>query len=404
LGGAFDITGKPGATDDFAMMDGCFIIGADDGDTISFSNLPASLASSGFTVNFHTTHADTRICTFTINGVSANTQQPDTNTFGGDFTGYTAAIPVAPGTSAFTVTFSANAGNPNRLNLAGISFTPPQPQTLTASSAGFWDEIDWTGNSGAISGDLPETDAILIGQHREVIYRGIPASETVSGLNLGQNSVFPGQGSLRVQSGQLGVSGSLYVGRNGVSADGSLIIAGGGFEVGGNLEMGSFNFGGSMIRLHNPGSGPAIEVDGTLRLDRCSLDLTFDASYVHTPGNIITVANYGSRTGQFLNFRDGEEFNCGPHRFRIAYDATPGAITLTALPNWPASVSRPHIVLLFADDQGVSDLSIQGDPKFPMPRLDSMVSAGVRFTDSYVTGGVCHPSRCGLLTGRYQHR
>jgi arylsulfatase A-like enzyme len=39
-----------------------------------------------------------------------------------------------------------------------------------------------------------------------------------------------------------------------------------------------------------------------------------------------------------------------------------------------------------------------------MPRLEQLAAEGIRFTDAYVSGGVCHPSRCGLLTGGYQQR
>lgn len=431
LGGAFDITGKPGATDDHAMMDGCFIIDGDDGDTLSFSGLPASVSASGFTLNLHTTHADTRTSSFTVNGLSGSSQQPSSATFDGDFAGYTASIPIAAGMTDFTVTWTANAGNPNRVNLAGISITPPEPPRISATTGGFWEEIVWSEEGGPpLSGDLPDSTTALVGRHLEVVYRGVPASETVATLLLGENSVNPGQGRLTVESGSLQVSGDLWVGRNvsandsflqidggslavagdalfgrnAPSADGSLTLSGGSFSVGGDLLMGVFNRGGSMIRFHNPGASPAIQVGGAVALDRCSLDLTFDASYTHVPGNEITLLEYASRRGQFLNFREGEEFNCGPHRFRIHYDDTPGTITLTALPNWPASATRPHIILLFADDQGISDLSINGDANFPMPALESLAASGARFTDAYVTGGVCHPSRCGLLTGRYQHR
>ncbi|MCB1134214.1 MAG: sulfatase-like hydrolase/transferase, partial [Verrucomicrobiae bacterium] len=65
---------------------------------------------------------------------------------------------------------------------------------------------------------------------------------------------------------------------------------------------------------------------------------------------------------------------------------------------------RPNIILIFSDDGGYNDLDLHGNPDFPTPELDSLATAGVRFTDHYVTGGVCHPSRCGLLSGIYQQR
>ena len=38
------------------------------------------------------------------------------------------------------------------------------------------------------------------------------------------------------------------------------------------------------------------------------------------------------------------------------------------------------------------------------PNIDAVGAAGVRFTQGYVSAPVCSPSRCGLLTGRYQER
>jgi arylsulfatase A-like enzyme len=40
----------------------------------------------------------------------------------------------------------------------------------------------------------------------------------------------------------------------------------------------------------------------------------------------------------------------------------------------------------------------------PTPNIDALAGAGVRFTDAYVTGPYCGPTRAGLLTGRYPQR
>ncbi len=322
-----------------------------------------------------------------------------------------------------------------KLSLAGSSVggTPP-PVTNTASGSGNWDTITWNTGTGNVTGDLQDTDVAHIGRYRTVTYRGIPANETLAILNLGENSANEGQGILNINSGTLSLTSSLTVGRNtsandsfifvnggtlhvcgnanfGRSAetcDGSLILAGGTVTIDGDLAMGAFEQGGSMLRFQNLGSSPPVTVGGTLTLGRCSLDLTFDAAYTHVPGTVTTLVTYSARDGQFANFRNGEEFNCGKNRFRIDYDVSGNAITLTALENFPASPSRPNVIVLFADDQGYSDLQLNGNAaeaaKFPMPRLQTIATSGARFTDAYVTGGVCHPSRCGLLTGRYQQR
>ncbi len=316
-----------------------------------------------------------------------------------------------------------------KLSLAGTAVGgEPPPVVNTATGSGFWDSIDWDNGSGVTSGGVGEDDTVLIGRYRSVTYRGIPAGETLATLNLGEDTGNSGQGILVVDSGTLHVTGDFTAGRgesandafvhvNGgtlhiggnasfgrvaAACDGSLIVAGGNVQIDGDLAMGGFEQGGAMLRFHNPGSSSPVSIGGLLKLGRCSLDLTFDSGYTHTPGNAITLATFAARDGQFLNFRHGDEFNCGPNRFRIDYSNT--AITLTALENWTPAAGRPNIILFFADDGGYADMSLQGDPKFPTPEIDSLAASGVRFTDHYMTAGVCHPSRVGLLTGHYQQR
>jgi arylsulfatase B len=65
-----------------------------------------------------------------------------------------------------------------------------------------------------------------------------------------------------------------------------------------------------------------------------------------------------------------------------------------------ASESQPNVVVLFADDLGYGELSCQGNPEIPTPHIDSIAENGVRFTDAYVAGPNCSPSRAGFLTGR----
>src|SRR5438034_4595861 len=68
------------------------------------------------------------------------------------------------------------------------------------------------------------------------------------------------------------------------------------------------------------------------------------------------------------------------------------------------AAERPNILFIYADDLGYAGLSATGATDIKTPHIDSLAANGVRFTDSYVTGCVCSPSRAALLTGRYQHR
>jgi len=65
---------------------------------------------------------------------------------------------------------------------------------------------------------------------------------------------------------------------------------------------------------------------------------------------------------------------------------------------------RPIIVMIVAADMGYAGCGVYGCTDIPTPHLDALAKAGVRFTDGYVTGTVCSPTRAALMTGRYHHR
>jgi len=69
-----------------------------------------------------------------------------------------------------------------------------------------------------------------------------------------------------------------------------------------------------------------------------------------------------------------------------------------------AQVKRPNIIVIVADDMGYADIGVQGGKDIPTPNIDSLARNGVRFTDGYVTGPYCSPTRAGLMTGRYPQR
>jgi len=70
-----------------------------------------------------------------------------------------------------------------------------------------------------------------------------------------------------------------------------------------------------------------------------------------------------------------------------------------------ADAPKPNVLVIFSDDHGWADLGLQGvDSDIRTPHLDQLVKDGVRFTRGYVTAPQCMPSRCGVITGRYQQR
>lgn len=71
--------------------------------------------------------------------------------------------------------------------------------------------------------------------------------------------------------------------------------------------------------------------------------------------------------------------------------------------NASATVARPNVVWIIADDLGLGDVSTYGGTA-PTPNLDAIADAGVRFDAAYVSAPACSPSRAGLWTGVQQNR
>ena len=69
-----------------------------------------------------------------------------------------------------------------------------------------------------------------------------------------------------------------------------------------------------------------------------------------------------------------------------------------------AQLRRPNIVVIVADDMGYADIGIHGSKDIPTPNIDALAADGIRFTNAYVSGPYCSPTRAGLMTGRYQQR
>lgn len=65
---------------------------------------------------------------------------------------------------------------------------------------------------------------------------------------------------------------------------------------------------------------------------------------------------------------------------------------------------RPNIVFILADDLGWGDLGCYGHPNLRTPNLDRLAGQGTRFTQFYVNGSVCSPTRTAFLTSHYPAR
>ena len=69
-----------------------------------------------------------------------------------------------------------------------------------------------------------------------------------------------------------------------------------------------------------------------------------------------------------------------------------------------AADTKPNILFIVGDDMGYADVGLHGCKDIPTPNLDALAASGVKFTNGYVSGPYCSPTRAGLLTGRYQQR
>jgi arylsulfatase A-like enzyme len=94
-------------------------------------------------------------------------------------------------------------------------------------------------------------------------------------------------------------------------------------------------------------------------------------------------------------------------KFKIFFDEKliKGKAEYLAAPVADASkLNRPNIIVILADDLGITDLSLYGSKLVSTPNIDRIGKDGVMFSEGYISSPVCSPSRAGLLTGRYQQR
>ena len=65
--------------------------------------------------------------------------------------------------------------------------------------------------------------------------------------------------------------------------------------------------------------------------------------------------------------------------------------------------SRPNIILVMTDDQGMGDITALGNPLIKTPNLDRFYDLSTRFTEFHVSP-TCSPTRAALLSGRHEFR
>ena len=66
----------------------------------------------------------------------------------------------------------------------------------------------------------------------------------------------------------------------------------------------------------------------------------------------------------------------------------------------PLAGSRPNIILVMTDDQGMGDLSCMGNEVVKTPHIDAFYKRATRFTEFHVSP-TCAPTRAAMMSGRY---
>jgi len=74
------------------------------------------------------------------------------------------------------------------------------------------------------------------------------------------------------------------------------------------------------------------------------------------------------------------------------------------LPAATPDTSRPHVVLVMADDMGWGQTGYRGHPVLKTPHLDAMAAAGLRLERFYAGAPNCSPTRATVMTGRSNDR
>ncbi len=62
--------------------------------------------------------------------------------------------------------------------------------------------------------------------------------------------------------------------------------------------------------------------------------------------------------------------------------------------------TKPNVILILTDDQGIGDIGCHGNPWIQTPNLDTFYKKSVRMIDFHVSP-VCTPTRSAIMTGRY---
>ena len=76
---------------------------------------------------------------------------------------------------------------------------------------------------------------------------------------------------------------------------------------------------------------------------------------------------------------------------------------LESTPPPVVSSSKPNILIILTDDQGLSDLGFYGNPSLETPHLDALAHESVRLED-FLASPTCSPTRAALMSGQHEFK
>ncbi len=94
-------------------------------------------------------------------------------------------------------------------------------------------------------------------------------------------------------------------------------------------------------------------------------------------------------------------------QFLAAYGTTAASLMWSsgaAAAESAAKADKPNFIFIFADDLGWGDLGCYGNRQIKTPCLDKLAQQGTLFTQFYVNGSVCSPSRTSIMTSHFPAR
>jgi arylsulfatase A-like enzyme len=77
------------------------------------------------------------------------------------------------------------------------------------------------------------------------------------------------------------------------------------------------------------------------------------------------------------------------------------SLSLSSLSCFPVNKKRPNILWIIAEDMSCH-FGYNGEKSINTPNVDRLAAEGTVFSNAYVTGPVCSPSRSAMITGMYQ--